>query len=127
MIKARFIRICVLILSVWLCCCAGREVDHQLYGVWRCAYADYKDAYFEIRPNTIIFGNAQEETEVGTIMGFKYKKMPNKTWLHCTVKYQNRTSLDYEFEFYFNTRDANTIFFKNQEKLVWRKEIIKRD
>lgn len=120
--KARPLKILVLILSTWQCFCAGREIHQQMYGVWRCPHKDYKNTYFKITPEKIEFGNNdQNETEIGTITGVKFKKMKDKIWTQCTVKYQNEDSQEYEFQFFFNTREADTIIFKNQENLIWKK------
>ncbi len=107
---------------VWLCFCTGREVEPLLYGKWRCPHDDYKNTYFEIRPETIIFGNNQDETEIGTIRNIKYQRLPDKKWVQCTVKYHNMESLEYEFQFLFDSEAADTIVFKNQEDLIWTKE-----
>jgi hypothetical protein len=117
--KARVIRVVGMIFLVWLYFCTGRELDTRLHGVWRCPSENYKDSYIEIRPQTIIFGNDQDETETGTITGVKHEKMPDKTWILCTVKYENKDALQYELQFYFNSHEADTLVFKNQEDLIW--------
>ena len=122
MSKARPFRILGLLLSTWLCFCAGREMNQQLYGVWRSPHEDYKNTYFEITPEKIEFGNSEQgETQIGTITGVKYKKMKDKIWTQCTVKYKNADSQEYAFEFFFNAPEADTIVFKNQENLIWKK------
>ena len=58
--KARVIGIVGMIFLVWLCFCAGGELDSRLHGVWRCPSENYRDSYIEIRPRSIIFGNDQD-------------------------------------------------------------------
>lgn len=116
------IKIIGMISVVWLCFCTGREADPRLYGKWRCPHKDYRDTYFEIQPETIIFGNDQEETDIGTIRSIRYKRLPVKKWVQCTVKYHNMDSLEYTFQFLFDSEKADTIIFKNQEDLIWTKE-----
>ena len=122
MSKTRTIRTLGIFLLTGLCFCAGREIHQELNGIWRCPHEDYRNTYLEITPEKIIFGNNDEgEEEIGTITRVKYKKMNDKIWTQCTVKYQNDNEQDFEFQFFFNSDAVDTIIFKNQENLIWKK------
>jgi len=58
-----------------------------------------------------------------TVTKVERKKLSGEEWVLYTVFYQNDSLQKLEFPFYYNPAKNGVIRFKNQENLVWKKEI----
>lgn len=123
--KALAVRIvfCFLALLVSLFACSTKKVlEEELLGTWRSAVPEYKDTYFELKPERICFKDREGGIQSCTIINVKREKYRSSPWLLYTLTYQDASLQKSEFSFFVNQERTDKIIFKNQKKLVWEKD-----
>lgn len=99
----------------------SRIVPIELRGVWKTSAPKYKDCYFELTENEIIFTNENylDKMQINSISNIE-KIIPGKRILY-TVNYRDHNDQNYELSFYYNPSTGGTIRFKNQQQIEWKK------
>jgi len=114
--------ICLMVLSACQC---GRKtpVPDNLIGVWETAAPAYADRFFEIKTDEIIFGTGEEKFDTYPITKIKIEKDCEEQGTLYVICYKNIEGQEYKFSFYYNPANQGTIRFKNQQEMVWTKNI----
>jgi uncharacterized lipoprotein YehR (DUF1307 family) len=99
----------------------SRTVPGDLRGVWRTSTAKYKNCYFELTEDDIIFTNENflEKMQINSISNIE-KIIPGKRILY-TISYKDDNNLEYELSFYYDPSRGGAIRFKNQQEIEWKK------
>ncbi len=104
-------------------CVSQTQLPDKLLGTWRTEAIEYQNTFFEIRSGLLVLGGMTGEVQNYTISKVERKKLRDEEWVLYTVIYQNDSLQKFEFPFYFSQAKNGVIVFKNQENLVWKKEI----
>ena len=102
-------------------CRESRTVPSELVGVWETPAPKYKDCYFELTENLIIFANEAhlEKKDVNLIS--RIEKIHKGKRILYTIHYENKEGQEYKFSFYYDPSKGGAIKFKNQLRIEWRK------
>jgi hypothetical protein len=122
--KAMAIRFMVYFLGFGLCffaCSSKTGLDDELLGTWKATKPEYQDAYFELKPDRITFGDREGGIQSYVITRIKRGQYRSSQWLIYTVTYQNENLQKMEFSFFCSRARTDTLILKNQKDLVWKK------
>ena len=99
----------------------SRTVPGELVGVWKTPAPKYRDCYFELTGDLIIFANEAllDKEDVNSIR--RIEKIHKGKLILFTIHYKNREGLEYEFSFYYDPSKGGAIRFKNQLQIEWKK------
>lgn len=103
-------------------CSRNNTLSDELVGRWKTSSFPYRDTYFELKKNRIIFKTKEGDINIHPITKIKSQKIAEDEWILITVHYRNDDMQKMEFPFYYHTLDDGVIIFKNQKNIVWRKE-----
>ena len=121
--KSKAILVALAILTSFFGCESetSRTVPGDLLGVWKTTAPKYKDCYFELREDMIIFVNEVllKEGDVNSIS--KIEKTRKGKRVLYTIHYQDREGLEYEFSFFYNPARPGSLRLQNQLQIEWRK------
>jgi hypothetical protein len=109
----------LLFLSAWIWRAPSKLVPYVLVGDWRTTDPNYGDRTFEIDPVCVTFTTGDGTVSVGFIKAVK--EVSEGSRILYTISY----TLDGEpnqVSFYYDQTNGNTISFKNQTKVVWKKD-----
>ena len=104
-------------------CVSQTQLPDELLGTWKTEALKYKDTFFEMKTGLLVLGTKADEVQSFTITKVERKKLREEEWVLYTVFYQNDSLQKFEFPLYYNPAKNGVIRFKNQENLVWKKEI----
>ena len=99
----------------------SRTVPGDLMGVWKTTAPKYKDCYFQLTGDLIIFANEAllAENDVNSIS--KIEKTRKGKRVLYTIHYQDREGLEYKFSFFYNPARPGSLRLQNQLQIEWRK------
>lgn len=104
-------------------CVSQTQLPDELLGIWKTEALKYQDTFFEMKTDLLFLGMKTGEVQSFTVTKVERKKLSEEEWVLYTVFYQNDSLQKFEFPFYYNPAKNGVIRFKNQENLVWKKEI----
>lgn len=104
-------------------CVSQTQLPDELLGIWKTEALKYQDTFFEMKTDLLFLGMKTGEAQSFTVTKVERKKLCEEEWVLYTVFYQNDSLQKFEFPFYYNPAKNGVIRFKNQENLVWTKEI----
>jgi len=95
----------------------------ELLGVWETSAPKYKDCFFELTENSIIFANltSVNKAHVSRNSIRKFEKIQKEKGLLYTIHYEDAKGQEYKFPFYYDPSKGGAIRFMNQEQIEWRK------
>jgi hypothetical protein len=107
-----------------LLACQAREqtIPYELLGVWETSEPKYKDCFFEIGEDTIIFLNkALPEPSIDSNIISRTEIASEDGETLYTIYYNKIGEEVYQFSFYYYQHDGSSIRFKNQKDIEWQK------
>jgi len=104
-------------------CVSQTQLPDELLGTWKTEALKYQDTFFEMKTGLLVLGTKTGEVQSFTITKVERKKLCEEEWVLYTVFYQNDSLQKLELPFYYHPAKKGFIRFKNQENLVWKKEI----
>ncbi len=113
----------LIIILVASSCVSQTQLPDELLGTWKTEALKYQDTFFEMKTDLLVLGMKTGEVHSFTITKVEGKKLREEEWVLYTVFYQNDSLQKFEFPFYYKAAKNGVIRFKNQENLVWKKEI----
>ena len=95
----------------------NKNLPADILGVWQTSADQYPDCYLEITPATVMFGNVEH----GYVLYFVSFVEENHEGRQATyvVHYTDLDGAKYEMTIYYTPQPHETVFFKNQEKVLW--------
>lgn len=112
----------LIIILVASSCVSQTQLPDELLGIWKTEALKYQDTFFEMKTDLLFLGMKTGEVQSFTVTKVERKKLC-EGWELYTVFYQNDSLQKFEFPFYYKAAKNGVIWFKNQENLVWKKEI----
>ena len=109
----------LIFLAAWNWRPPNRQVPKELVGEWHTADPIYADRTFELDPVCITFTTGGGTASVGFIK--EVKEVPEGSRILFTISYTVDDGSN-EVSFYYDLSKGKIIWFKNQEKVVWRKD-----
>ena len=98
----------------------NRDVPIYLIGKWTTSASGYQDRPIELTKKTFTYGLGGGKKDVYLISSIE-KDLEGNVTLY-TLSYKNTDGLEFTRSFYYNPADGETIKFKHQEHIEWRKE-----
>ncbi len=120
--KALLLAVATLIVFLGNHCTKSKTLSDELIGVWKTSTFQYKDTYFELQKNRIIFKTVEGDVNIHPIAKVDKKEVAKEEWILYTIHYINPDLQEVEFLFYYHALKEGRIIFKNQTNLVWRKQ-----
>ena len=108
----------LILLAAWIWRPPNKHVPKELVGEWHTTDPNYADRTFELDPVCITFTTGGETVSVGFIK--EVKEVQDGSRILYTISYTADDAPN-EVSFYYDLNKGNAIWFKNQEKIVWRK------
>ncbi|NVM26007.1 MAG: hypothetical protein HWN70_08855 [Desulfobacterales bacterium] len=95
----------------------------ELLGVWKTSAPKYKDCFFELTENSIIFANltSVDKAHVNRNSIRKIEKIQKEKRLLYTIHYEDTKGQEYKFPIYYDPSKGGAIRLMNQEQIEWRK------
>jgi hypothetical protein len=94
-----------------------KNLPDLLLGVWQSSDPKYADCYMEITPATIQFGNARRGYLLYFVSYFQEVSQDGQpTYL---IYYTDMKGVKYQMSMRHTARPRETIYFKNQPKVLW--------
>ena len=119
--KNGWVLIAALFLTLWSGCQSGKTATpDELIGVWRTSAQKYKDRFFKITSNRIIFSAGEDANSYYPIREIQKDNEGDQTIY--TITYFNGEGQQYKFSFYYKSENGGTITFKNQRLFTWQKK-----
>jgi len=109
----------LIFLASWIGRLPNRQVPKELVGEWHTTDANYADRTFELDPVCITFTTGDDTVSVGFIK--EVKEVPEAGYILYTISYTVDDATN-EVSFYYDMSKGNVIWFRNQERVVWRKD-----
>jgi hypothetical protein len=109
----------LIFLASWIGRPPNRKVPKELVGEWHTTDANYADRTFELDPVCITFTTGDDTVSVGFIK--EVKEVPEAGYILYTISYTVDDATN-EVSFYYDMSKGNVIWFRNQERVVWRKD-----
>ena len=97
----------------------GKRLPEELLGEWRTTDPVYADRTFEMDHVCITFTIGEGTVSVGFIKDVK--QIPDGNRILYTVSYIV-DDVPNEVSFFYDPNNGKNLWFKNQEKVVWKKE-----
>jgi hypothetical protein len=95
------------------------EIPEKLFGRWTTADPKYADRFFDLSKNSVVFGVGNGNIAVYTTDDI-YGIIEDDRIIY-TVIFVDDEGVEYSQSLYFSKNDDNLLFFKNQNKIGWRK------
>ncbi len=114
--------LCILFIAFTHGCGRMAAVPDELVGIWKTMDLKYKDTFFELTKEKIIFRTSKGDLNASTIRKIKAKKVPDTDEILYTIVYVDLEGMKAVFPIYFNPKDGGKIRFQNQPKIIWTKE-----
>ena len=108
----------VLLAAAWYWAPASRLVPQNLVGEWVSSDPRYDDRVFEIDPVSVNFGTPGAKVSVGFIKSVTSEADGPRTLY--TISYVV-DKLPSRMSFYYDTRNGESIYFKNRQTVFWTK------
>lgn len=111
--------ILLICLASWIWGAPHKQVPTELVGEWHTTDPNYADRTFELDPVCISFTTGDGTVSVGFIK--TVKEVSEGSRILYTISYTVDDEPT-EVSFYYDLNNGETIWFKNQEKVLWRKD-----
>lgn len=95
-------------------------LPNDLIGIWHSDSPGYQDRYFEISDAIMVFGQGNRRLNIQFVSRIKEKKVKGGLRQY-TIHHQDNYGFEQKTVIFFNRADVNTIWFGNQENVVWKK------
>jgi hypothetical protein len=109
----------LILLATWIWRAPHKQVPKELVGEWHTTDPNYADRSFEIDSVCITFTTGGGTVSTGFIK--EVKEVPEGSRTLFTISYTVDDAPN-EVSFYYDPNKDNIIRFKNQEKVVWKKD-----
>jgi hypothetical protein len=109
----------LIFLASWIGRPPNRQVPKELVGEWHTTDPNYADRTFELDPVCITFTTGGDTVSVGFIKEVKEVQEGNR--ILYTISYTVDDAPN-KVSFYYDLNKGTVILFKNQERVVWRKD-----
>ncbi len=103
-------------------CGTKATISDEMIGTWKTTDSKYKETYFELTPDKIIFRTIGGEVNANTIKKIKKKKAPDTEDTLFTLTYVSLEGQEAIFSFFFSQKNSGMIRFQNQPEIIWTKE-----
>ena len=105
-----------------LAACRPREITipDGLIGVWTTEAPRYQDRFFDLRPEKVIFGTGNGNSNSNPIVAIETAEEDGH--LRYNIDYWGSEGQEYTFSFYYDPANGGVITLKNQRNIDWRKE-----
>lgn len=120
--KSLFIVLSILLIASTHGCSRTSDVPDELVGTWKTLDLKYKDTFFELTKEKIIFRTMKGDLNASTIKKIKVKKVPDTEETLYRIIYVDLEGMEAVFAIYFNPKDRGKIRFQNQPQITWTKE-----
>jgi hypothetical protein len=97
----------------------NKDIPEYLIGKWITSAPGYEDRFIEITKETLTYGLGGDKEDVYFISGIE-KSLKGINVLY-TISYKNTDGLKFTRSFYYHPENGETIQFKHQEHITWRK------
>ena len=94
------------------------EIPGEVIGVWKTTDAKYADRYFELKKDSIVFGQGGHSATTYSITRVKVKD--EKQQALYIIEYAGSEAQPEEWDFTYD-RDTNVLRLKSQNLIEWRK------
>lgn len=98
-------------------CGKNATVPDELVGVWRTSASQYRDGFFELKKEMVIFGTGRGKTSINSILRVESSHQDNEVLY--TILYESREGQEYKWSFYYLSANGGVIRFKNQPQIEW--------
>lgn len=119
--KRVFVGLTILIMVFAHGCGKKATISDDMVGTWNTTDSKYKETYFELTPDKIIFRTLGGEVNANTIINIKTKKDPETEETLFTLTYVNLEGKESLFSFFFSQKNGGIIRFQNQPEIIWTK------
>jgi hypothetical protein len=109
----------LIVLVGWAWRAPNKKIPNELVGEWHTTDPDYADRSFEIDSVCITFTTGGGTVSTGFIK--EVKEAPEGSRMLYTISYIVDDAPN-EVSFYYDPNKGKVIRFKNQEKIVWKKD-----
>jgi hypothetical protein len=109
----------LILLVAWAWRAPNKKIPNELVGEWHTTDPDYADRSFEIDSVCITFTTGGGTVSTGFIK--EVKEVPEGSRMLYTISYTVDDDPN-EVSFYYDANKGKVIRFKNQEKIVWKKD-----
>jgi hypothetical protein len=120
--KSLFIVLSILLIAFTQGCGRIAAVPDELVGTWKTMDLKYKDTFFELTKEKIIFRTLKGDLNASTIKKIKAKKVPDTDETLYTIIYVDLEGMKAIFPIYYNPKEGGEIRFQNQPQITWTKE-----
>jgi len=110
----------LIFLAAWIWRAPNKHVPKELVGEWHTTDPNYADRTFELDPVCITFTTGGDTVSVGFIK--EVKEVAEGSRILYTISYTVDDTPN-EVSFYYDLNKGKVIWFKNQERVVWRKDL----
>jgi hypothetical protein len=109
----------LILLAAWVWPSSNKQVPKELMGEWHTTDPNYADRSFEINSVCINFTTGGGKVSTGFIK--EVKEVSEGSLTLYTISYTVDDAPN-EVSFYYDQSKGKVIRFKNQEKIVWKKD-----
>jgi hypothetical protein len=109
----------LILLTAWIWRPPNKRVPKELVGEWHTTDPNYADRTLELDPVCITFTTGGDTISVGFIK--EVKEVPEAGRILYTILYTVNDAPN-QVSFYYDMSKGNVIWFRNQERVVWRKD-----
>lgn len=120
--KRLFTGLAILCILCVFGCCKKATISDEMIGTWKTTDFKYKETFFELTPDKIIFGTLRGEVNANTIKKIKTKRVPDTEETLYTLTYVNLEGQEIVFPFFFSQKNGGMIRFQNQPEIIWTKK-----
>jgi hypothetical protein len=117
-----FVVLSILLIAFTHGCGRIAAVPDELVGTWKTTDLKYKDTFFELTKEKIIFRTLKGDLNASTIKRIKVKKVPDTEETLYRIIYVDLEGMEAQFSIYFNPRNSGEIRLQNQPEITWIKE-----
>jgi hypothetical protein len=120
--RTHLVLLAVLIILLMGYCRKNTTLSEDMFGIWKASDIKYKDSFFEIQEEFIVFSDKKGGITNYSITDVRKEDLNDGEWVLYTILYQDKDFLRREFSFYYHPSNESVIMLKNQPTLVWKKE-----
>jgi hypothetical protein len=120
--KSLFVVFSIFIIAFTHGCGRTAAVPDEMVGTWKTMDLKYKDTFFELTKEKIIFRTLKGDLNASTIKKIKAKKVPDTDETLYRIIYVDLEGMEAVFSIYFNPKDSGEIRLQNQPEITWTKE-----
>lgn len=99
--------------------CTGSQMPEQLIGKWESDHENYQHCFMKIEAKSVIFGNKEQNTEIGVIHEISQIKKDSEQIVRIKYTDTNQTTLT--LSLVYSNNDKNSLWFENQPAIIWKR------